>query len=223
MDRLPEFLRFVTVGELANTGIPWAERYLAAHAAHAQWGISFLEVVRADTFAIDGQEPDWPEYGAAAVWFARVLPNTRTGDLGPGLPLLMLEFWIPDTAYVEFMHQRGYYSTYADVRLTRQNSRWGGAITGDDFAIRVACTPGISESGGPSSSGSQVLIPPRGSGLTTVVPITLAGHRERICEEPSSWTIAGDHPLSSAVSVESASLQYGYRLSGGTIAHAPGL
>jgi len=115
--RLPEYLRFVTVGELASSGIRWAVDYLAHHKAHAEWGVSFLEIVRADTFAIDGRQPNWPQRGAAAVWFARVLPKPGTPDLGPGLPLLMLEFWIPDSAYVTFMQQRGHYSTYADVRL----------------------------------------------------------------------------------------------------------
>ena len=148
-------------------------------------------------------------------------PEPELGDLGPGLPLLMLEFWIPDSAYVTFMHQRGYYSTHADVRLARRGDGWEGSIDTPDFAIRVACTPGTSESGGPNSSGAQVLIPPRGSGLTTVIPITFAGHRERICREPSSWTIEGRHPLSAAVAVESASFQYGYRLSGDPISHAP--
>ena len=78
-DRLPEYLRFVTVGELATAGIRWAVDYLAHHTAHAGWGVSFLEIVRADTFAIAGREPTWPERGAAAVWFARVLPRAGTG------------------------------------------------------------------------------------------------------------------------------------------------
>lgn len=220
-DRLPESLRFVTVGELANSGIRWAVDYMAHHEAHAGRAVSFLEIVRADTFAIDDRTPIWPEHGAAAVWFARVLPKAGTPDLGPGLPLLMLEFWIPDSAYVTFMHQRGHYSTYADVRLARRGDRWEGSINGPNFAIRVACTPGTLESGGPSSIGSQLLIPPKGSDLTTVIPITFAGHRERICAEPSSWTIEGRHPLRAAVAVESASFQYGYRLSGAPISHAP--
>jgi hypothetical protein len=219
--RLPEYLRFVTVGELASSGIRWAVDYLAHHKAHADWGVSFLEIVRADTFAIDGRQPNWPQRGAAAVWFARVLPKPGTPDLGPGLPLLMLEFWIPDSAYVTFMQQRGHYSTCADVRLARHGDRWEGSINGPDFAIRVGCTPGTTVSGGPNSSGSQVLIPPRGSGLTTVIPISFAGHRERICAEPFSWAIDGRHPLRAAVAVESASFQYGYRLTGAPISRAP--
>ncbi len=220
-DRLPEYLRFVTVGELANSGIRWAADYLAHQESHAGWGVSFLEIVRADTFAIDGREPNWPERGAVAVWFARVLPKAGTPDLGPGLPLLMLEFWMPDSAYVPFMHQRGHYSTYADVRLARRRDRWEGSINTPDLAVRIECTPGTTESGGPNASGSQLLIPPRGSGLTTVISITFAGHRERTCTEPFSWTIQGRHPLSAAVAIESPSFQYGYRLSGDPISRAP--
>jgi len=102
-DRLPESVRFTTVGELANAGIPWAVDYLVHHPSHERWGVSFLEIVRADTFAIDGRNPSWPTDGAAAVWFARVLPKDGTDQLGPGLPLLMLEFWVPDAAYATFM------------------------------------------------------------------------------------------------------------------------
>ena len=51
-DRLPESVRFTTVGELANAGIPWAVDYLVHHPSHEGWGVSFLEIVRADTFAI---------------------------------------------------------------------------------------------------------------------------------------------------------------------------
>jgi hypothetical protein len=216
IDRVPEFVRFVTVGELANDGVSWAVDYMAHHVTHERWGVSFLEIVRADTFAIDGREPVWPQNGAAAVWFARVLPKTDIGDLGPGLPLLVLEFWVPDSAYAAFMHQRGYYATYADVRLSERNDKWQGFITAADFAMRVLCTPASTESGGSNSRGFQVLIPPKDSGLATVVPIAFEGHRERKCSESSSWTIEGRHPLTGAVALDSASFQYGYRLTGRT-------
>lgn len=214
--RLPGFLRFVTVGELAGAGIPWAGRYLIGHPAHTGWGVSFVEVVRADTFAIAGREPNWPEHGAAAIWFARVVPKGGVGNLGAGLPLLMLEFWIPDTAYVTFMRHRGYYATYADVRLSRQSGRWQGSVNAPGLTIRVACTPGNSESGGANSSGSQVLIPPKESGLNTVVQIAFTGHRERTCGESASLATGGRHPLRSAVAVE-AVFQYGYRLLGAPV------
>jgi len=221
-DRLPEFVRFVTVGELANAGIPWAVQYLANHAAHTAWGVSFLEIVRADTFAINGREPSWPEGGAVAVWFARILPADPTAQLGPGLPLLMLEFWVPDSAYAAFMRQQGYHATYADVRVRRRDNRWEGSIAGAGFTVNARCTPIGAESGGPSSSGSQVLVPPETSGLGTIIRVAFAGHRERMCSEASSWTIQGHHPLTEALAVESASFQFGYRLRGGAYARAPG-
>jgi len=218
-DRVPGFVRLVTVGDLAAAGIPWAQEYLSRHASHTAWGVSFLEVVHADTFAVQGRELNWPENGALAVWFARVLPRDTAAQLGPGVPLLMLEFWVPDSAYAVFMRQNGHYATYADVRFERRDDRWVGSIIGQDFAVRVRCTPSGPESGGSSSRGAQVLVPPKTSGIRTILQIAFAGHRERRCSEESSWTIQGLHPLTTAVPVEAASFQYGYRLRGG--AYAP--
>ena len=39
---LPKSLRFITVKELATSGIQWAKVYLAQHPGHDAWGISFL-------------------------------------------------------------------------------------------------------------------------------------------------------------------------------------
>jgi len=214
-DRLPDFARFVTIGELASGGVPWAVAYLAEHASQAGWGVSFLEIVRADTFAIDERQPEWPDDGAIAMWFARILPREAATPLGPGLPLLMLEFWVPDSAYVTFMLRHGHYASYADVRLRRHANDWEGSISGEDFTIKVSCTPGGAESGGSNSRGMQTLVPPKTSGPNTILDITFAGHRERTCSEPHSWTIQGYHALSGAIQIEAASFQWGYRLRGG--------
>lgn len=220
-DRLPEFVRFVTVGELAIGGVPWASDYMVKHPTHSSWGISFLEVVQSDTFAIGGHQPTGHGHTVSALWFARVLPKTDSHRLGSGLPLLMLDFWMADSAFAVFMRQRGFYASYADVRMSHLEDRWEGSIAGADFAIRVVCTPSGSESGGPNSRATQLLVPPRGSGLNTIVTIALAGHRERACSEVSSWTIKGRHPLGAAVAVEASSLQYGYRLHGKAYANFP--
>jgi hypothetical protein len=220
-DRLPDFVRFVTVGELASSGVPWASDYMGKHPTHTSWGISFLEVVQSDTFAVGGHQPTGHGQIVSALWFARVLPRTDSHRLQNGLPLLMLEFWMADSAFATFMRRRGIYASYADVRMWQRGDRWEGAIVGDDFTIRVACTPSGSESGGRDSRATQVLVPPRGSGLNTVVTIALAGHRERGCAEARSWAIEGRHPLGVAVPVESSSLQYGYRLQGRVDARFP--
>jgi hypothetical protein len=98
-DRLPSGLRFITVGELADGGVPWARGLLGRRPELASWGVSFLEIVRARTFTIDGRAPRWPSHGAAALWLARVAPADPGADLGPGRPLLALDLWVPDRAY----------------------------------------------------------------------------------------------------------------------------
>ena len=115
--RLPGALRFITVDELAAGGVAWTTDYLAKHPSHGGWGVSFLEIVRCGTFTIDGRAPHWPKNGAAAMWCARVAASDSATDLGPGRPLLVLEFWVPDSAYATYMRRRGHYATFGDVRL----------------------------------------------------------------------------------------------------------
>ena len=49
---------------------------------------------------------------------------------GDGQPYLELEFWLPDSAYVAYMRERGYFARYGDVRMdvsadgTRQRLRF---------------------------------------------------------------------------------------------------
>ena len=73
-DRLPSGLRFITVGELVDGGVPWATELLGRRPTLASWGVSFLEIVRARVFTVDGRAPRWPSHGAAAFWLARVAP-----------------------------------------------------------------------------------------------------------------------------------------------------
>ena len=214
--QLPPTLRFITVGELATDGVPWAKRYLADAPSRQRWGISFLEIVRMDTFAIDGRSPHWPDHGAVALWFARVAPADSTVNLGSGVPLLVLDFWLPDSAYVREMRRNGYYARYGDARLTREaNGTWRGSIRADGLRATAACTPTGPISGGPASRGSQALFPPASSGLTGVVRIAFAGHRVQPCAEVATWTIRGAHPIARGVVLGASDFQFGYDLVGG--------
>ena len=214
--RLPSTLRFITIGELAEGGVRWAADHLAGHPSRGRWGISFLEIVRMGTFTIDGRAPNWPENGAAALWCARVAPSDTTADLGPGLPLLALEFWVPDSAYVAYMRGKGHYATYGDVRLHRDSEgKWRGSIDVDSLSVVAECAPVGPISGGAGSAGMQIFIPPRSSNATGVVRLAFAGHREQQCEGDSSWTIHGTHPLAGAVVLGPAVFQFGYDLVGG--------
>ncbi|HUX34076.1 MAG TPA: hypothetical protein VMV51_09390 [Gemmatimonadaceae bacterium] len=213
--RLPPTLRFITIGELATDGVPWAKRDLADAPSRQRWGISFLEIVRMDTFDIDGRSPHWPDHGAVALWFARVTPADSMVNLGAGVPLLVLDFWLPDSAYVREMRRKGYYARYGDARLTREaNGTWRGSIRADGLRATATCTPTGPLSGGPASRGSQALFPPASSGLTSVVRIAFAGHRVQPCAEVASWTIRGAHPIARGVVLGASDFQFGYDLVG---------
>jgi len=214
--RLPRTLRFITIGELATDGVPWAKQYLADTPSRQRWGISFLEIVRMDTFAIDGRTPHWPDHGAVALWFARVAPSDATADLGSGVPLLVLEFWLPDSAYARAMSEKGYYATYGDARLVQEaNGTWRGSIQADGLRATAACTPTGPVSGGPASRGMQALFPPASSGLTSVVRIAFAGHRVQQCAETTSWTVHGTHPIARGSILGASDFEFGYDLVGG--------
>ncbi len=215
-DRLPATLRFITVGELADQGLQWAKGHLADDPSHDGWGISFLEIVRMGVCDIDGRAPVWPEHGAAALWLARVAPSDSTADLGPGVPLLTLEFWMPDSLFVLYMRGKGYYATYGDVRLRGDpGGGWRGSLAVDGLKVAAECTPTGPVEGGEQSRGMQVFFPPASSSMTTVVRVAFAGHRIRECAERSSWRFEGAHALAGGIVLGPSTYQFGYRLVGG--------
>ncbi len=118
-NRLPSSLRFITIGELAASYIPWASDHQNKYPTHADWGISFIEIVRMKTFEIDGCKPNWPDHGAAALWCARVAPTDPKSDSGQGKPFLVLDFWVPDSEFVDYMCRKGHYASYGVVRLQK--------------------------------------------------------------------------------------------------------
>jgi hypothetical protein len=218
--RLPSHLRFITIAELASGGVPWAKEFLGQHPTKGPWGVSFLEFIRAGTFTIDGRAPVWPAHGAVVLWFARVAPSDPTADLGPGRPLLALDFWLPDSAYVGYMRRKGYYASYGAGRLSRSaQGQWSGSLAVDGLTISAECTPIGPVTGGPGSASMQTIFPPASSSVTDLVRIGLAGHREQACVTGPTWTFRGSHPLAGAVALESPTFQFGYQLRGGTYPH----
>jgi len=214
---LPARLRFITVEELAAAGIGWAADHLSKRPSRAQWGVSFLEIARMDSFTIDGDAPVWPPDGAIGLWFARVAPAHDSIDLGAGQPYLALEFWLPDSSYVATIREKGHHATYGNVVLSRsEDGKWRGTITMDGLSVVGECAPTGPITGG-GSAGMQSIFPPASS-LTRVVRIVFAGHRIQGCSEDSPWIVRGTHPLAAGEVIGPAEFQFGYRLVGGAYA-----
>jgi hypothetical protein len=214
-ERIPSFLRLITIKELAAGNVSWAQGHLEKFPAHAEWGVSFIEIVRMKTFTIDGRSPNWPGDGAAALWFARVAPVDPEKDLGPGKPFLALEFWLPDRDYVVYMRSKGHYAAYGSVRLRMDvEGNWLGSIEADGLSLTAHCSPG-DEIAGFVSAGMQAIFPPANSGVARVVRIAFAGHRERSCNEGTSWKCKGVHPLAKGMILGETSFQFGYDMIGG--------
>lgn len=215
-DRIPPTLRFITVKQLADGDVGWAADYIAEHPSRGHWGISFFEIARMGTFKIDGRAPRWPENGAVALWCARVESADSTIDLGPGVPFLVLNFWVPDSMYAGYMRMKGHYATYGDVRLYRDSERrWCGSVKIKWLSVVARCKPVGAVTGGVGSAGMQALFPPLSSGVNDVVRVAFAGHREQQCEEDSSWIVRGTHPLVYAVALGTSIYEFGYGLVGG--------
>lgn len=214
-ERVPPFLHLITIKELAEGSVPWAKEHLDKFPEHAEWGISFVEIVRMKTFTIDGRSPTWPEGGAAALWFACVAPSDPAGDLGLGKPFLALELLLPDKEYVRYMRGKGHYATYGDVRLRQDaDGNWLGSIAADGLSLVARCSP-EGETAGFGSAGMQAIFPPANSGITSVVRIAFAGHRERACADGATWKFSGVHPLPKGMILGDTSFQFGYDLVGG--------
>lgn len=214
-DRLPSSLRFITLEELAAGHILWANEYLNEYPTRADWGISFIEIVRMKTFEIDGHKPEWPEHGAAALWFARVAPSDPKNELGPGMPFLALEFWMPDSKFVDYMCKKGHYASYGDVRLHKNSDgKWLGFIEVEGLRVACECMPtGDVEVFG--LGGMQVFFPPAQSGVTSIVRVAFAGHQVQRCKEEASWRFEGVHPVVKGVILGPSTFQFGYDLIGG--------
>jgi hypothetical protein len=216
-DRLPSNLRFITIRELAAGGVRWAGDHLTEEPSHGPWGISFLEIARMGTFMIDGHAPDWPRDGAMALWAARIAPSDSSTNLNPGRPLLVLEFWLPDSQYVAYMRDKGHYATYGDVTLRQDSSgKWWGSIGIDQLSVVAECTPTGPVTGGAGSSGMQTLFSPNLSAVTGVVIVAFAGHQIQTCNEDSSWKFEGTHALALGVPLGPSTFQFGYHLVGGS-------
>lgn len=215
-DRLPDFLRFTTIGELAAGGVGWAAEELRRHADHRDWGISFLEIARMGTFEIDGRAPAWPQHGAMALWCARVAAADSSIDLGPGRPYLVLESWLPDAEYTAYMRSKGYYAVFGDVTLRlSEEGRWLGTVDVAGLSVAADCRPTGPVTGGAGSVGMQALLPPRTSCLGGVVRVAFAGHRLQDNAADSTWRLRGDHPLAGCALLEPSTFQCGYDLVGG--------
>ena len=214
-ERLPKNLRFITIDELAAGNVSWAMEHLQKFPAHADWGVSFVEIVRMKTFEIDGRSPHWPENGAAELWFARVAAADPATGLGPGKPFLALELWLPDRDYVAYMRGKGHYAAYGDVRLQRDaDDHWLGSIEAEGLGATVTFSPAgeIDRSG---STGMQMIFPPANSGISGFVRIAFAGHQIQSGAAGASWKFKGVHPLAKGMILGATSIQFGYDLIGG--------
>lgn len=215
--RVPRSLRLVTIGELASAGRSWATAYLAAHPGHEDRGLSIVEIVHANVFAIDGREPNWPPHGAVALWFARVAWNGEPPIPGTGQPFLLLNLWVPDSSYVAFMRRRGYPAGAARVWLERgEDGAVRGAVAVEGLTIMADCRPDGAISGGPGSRGVQTFLPPGDSRIHSAITVAFAGHRIQDCREGAVWQLTGNHPLAQGTFVGSSSFEWGYQLVGGT-------
>ena len=214
-ERLPAFLRFITVSELAEDHIGWASKHLKICSQHGDWGVAFFEIVRAGRFEIDGRALKLKKGEAIALWCARVAPSGKAGITVKGRPYLMLNFWVPDRVYVRYMRSKGHFAQFGSVSLLQDAAgRWRGSVDTGTIHLSVECKPAgdVRHLG---SGGMQTFFPSLGSGINDIVIVSFAGHKERLCSPDTHWIVNGTHPLSSAIFLGDTSLQFGYTLIGG--------
>lgn len=212
---LPAGTRYVTIGELARRRVGWAIAHLGRHSAHVDWGVSFFEVIRAGTFTIDGRPPNWPSKGAVALWAARIERDQtgRSAALDPAF--VLLDFWIPDSAYVQLIRKKGHYAEYGHVTLDTLNGGWLGIVEAGDLSAAARCAPNSLAAVSTGSGGMQTFYPPANSGINELLRVAFAGHRIQECAPGATWRFRGPHPLARTVMIETPSLATGFTLYGG--------
>ncbi len=215
-NRLPPAVRFETVGEVARQGLPWALRYLEAHPEQEEWGISFVEVVRAASFAIDGRSPAWGEDGAAGLWFARVAWVDRPASVDDGRLLLALDAWISDSDFAARAGALGYHWAVGAAALRHDpDGEVTASVSAPGLEIRGNCRLARAASEATSGVGRQSILPPATSAIEGLVRVAFSGHRERACDGASHWSITGSHPLAATTPIDDLVFQFGYRFVGG--------
>jgi hypothetical protein len=65
---------------------------------------------------------------------------------------------MPDSVFVAYMRDRGYYGTYGDVRLRRDPGEWRGSLDVDRLSVIAECRPTGPVEG--RVRGMRVLVPP---------------------------------------------------------------
>jgi len=128
-NQIPAFLRYITVSDLAEDHIGWASKHLKIYPQHGNWGVAFFEIVRAGRFEIDGRALRLKKGEAIALWCARVAPSGKARIMVKGRPYLMLNFWVPDRAYVSYMRSKGHFAQFGRVSLI-QNADGGWPMAG---------------------------------------------------------------------------------------------
>jgi hypothetical protein len=212
---LPAGTRYVTIGELARRRVSWAVAHLGDHPSHAGWGVSFLEVIRAGTFTIDGRTPNWPVNGAAALWAARIERHQAGPSPIVEPTFVLLNFWIPDSLYVQRVRAKGHCAEYGHVTLDLRDGRWQGIVEAADLSIAARCAPDPSAAVTEGSGGMQTFYPPANSGISELLRVAFAGHRIQECTPDVAWTFSGTHPLARTVMIAAPSFEAGYALRGG--------
>lgn len=213
---LPVGTRYVTIGDLARRRTGWAIEHLRDNPSHAGWGVSFFEVVRAGTFTIDGRTPSWPANGGAALWAARIERDQVEPASMAQPAFVLLNFWIPDSAYVQLIRRKGHHAEFAHVTLELLRGEWSGIVEAGDLSIAARCAPNAAGAVTAGSGGTQTFYPPANSGIDALLIVAFAGHRTQECTSDVNWAFRGPHPLARTVMIAPPSFEFGYMLRGGT-------
>jgi hypothetical protein len=167
-------------------------------------------------FSIDERSPVWPESGAAALWCARIASTDSLIDLGPGMPFLLMDFWLPDSEYVTYMISKGHYAEFGNVALRQSpDGNWHGYLSTDRLTLVAECIPGGPITGGAGSRGMQAWFPPANSPVKNIVRMSFRGHRIQDCDSNSTWKLSGTHPLTKGFILGNSNYEFGYDLIGG--------
>ena len=207
--QLPDGLRFRTLQEYATRDAAVAD-YLRAHPEQGSWARGYFEIMRPESYSVDGRRAQFGKRGGIAVWYAYLARPETNDPRARGGQLVALGTWISDAKLARYMSEKGFPVHEGEVSFWRDSKGTHGRLKARGLEVTGTCKPsGTAEKVELPTPAYLTVWSPRAA-VQTFELLTGYGSMDQNCEGVE-WKATGDHPF---VRVFLARAQGGERIGG---------